>query len=58
VPEIRAIRADPLPAAERPALGFRDLHIHLDLADREAVRIIVSALSGQAGEAITKGEPK
>jgi hypothetical protein len=40
VPEIRTVRSDLPPPAERPALGFRDLHIHLDgvpAADHAAV---------------------
>ncbi len=43
--------------AGRPALGFRDLHIHLDgLAPAEQAAIIRRALTGQAGDAITGGK--
>jgi hypothetical protein len=48
VPEIRTVRSDLPPPAERPALGFRDLHIHLDgvpAADHAAV--IRQALNGR-----------
>ena len=56
-PQIRAIRADPVTPAERPALGFRDLHLHFDgMPSPEQAAVIRQALAGQPGDAITKGE--
>jgi hypothetical protein len=42
---VRAVVVDPVP--ERPALGFRDLHIHLDgMPDAAQAAIIRQALNG------------
>jgi hypothetical protein len=44
-PPITHVRAESVTSAERPALGFRDLHVHLDgLADAEQVQVIRRAL--------------
>jgi hypothetical protein len=44
-------------SAERPALGFRDLHLHFDgVPSLEQAAVIRQALAGQPGDAITRGE--
>lgn len=48
VPEVVTVTATPIPSAERPALGFRDLHIHLDGVPTEAqAAVIRQALNGR-----------
>ena len=51
VPQIPHVRAESVTSAERPPLGFRDLHIHLDgvpVADQAAV--IRQALNGRTSQ--------
>jgi hypothetical protein len=40
----------PLTSAERPALGFRDLHLHLDGPAAEQAQVIRQALNGRTNQ--------
>jgi hypothetical protein len=56
------VKADATPIASASAaplaLGFRDLHIHIDgVTSPEQAAIIRQALAGQAGDAISSKEP-
>jgi hypothetical protein len=48
IPQVRRVE-------ERPAI-VNHYHIHFDPADREAARIVRTALPGTAGDAITEGK--
>ncbi len=50
VPQIPHVRAESVTSAERPALGFRDLHIHIDgVPSAEQAAVIRQALNGRTG---------
>lgn len=50
-PAVVTVHATPVTSAERPALGFRDLHIHLDgVPSAEQAAVIRQAINGRTSQ--------